>query len=74
VTITSTYFGQNFNHFLVTPHEKKAAVDVFTYICYALEELYKLGYVHRSICPEKVCLTYEPLEVHLAGYGTATLK
>jgi hypothetical protein len=38
-----------------------------------LEELYKLGYVHRSVCPEKVLITHEPLEVHLAGYSTATL-
>jgi serine/threonine protein kinase len=74
VTLFSPYFKEDFNHFIASRHEKKDAIEVFTQLCYALEELFKLGYVHRSVCPEKVRLSYKPLEVHLVGYGTAALS
>jgi hypothetical protein len=74
VAILSDTYQYDFNHFLNCQHDKNAPIELFTQLCYALEELFKLGYVHRSVCPEKVRITYDPLAVHLAGYSTATLS
>ena len=72
VAILSPYFQYDFNHFIASIHDHSDAVELFTQLCYALEELFKLGYIHRSVCPEKVRVTTDPLRVYLAGYSTAT--